>query len=91
MMRKWKKLWMRTHWSNFAKEQWNEETLAPQEDDWQEHIKHLEESHRVAELQLLQMEKHPHVEEQKVAELKKLKLKYKDEIVRLKSLHKDQI
>jgi len=68
----------------------DEQELAAVVDDWQEHIKWLEESHRIAELQLLQMEKHPHVEEQKVAELKKLKLKYKDEIARLKTLHKDE-
>lgn len=82
---------MRAHWSHFSKEQMVEQQLTPEPDEWRDHIKWLEESHRVAELQLLQMEKHPHVEEQKVAELKKLKLKYKDEIVRLKTLHKDEL
>lgn len=46
-------------------------------------IRHLEEMHRVLDLKILEMEKHPHVDEQKVAELKKQKLKYKDEISRL--------
>lgn len=69
----------------------NEQQLSPEPDDWRDHISWLEESHRIAELQLHEMEKHPHVEEQKVAELKKLKLKYKDEIVRLKTLHKDEL
>lgn len=82
---------MKAHWSHFSREQMNEQSLTPEPDDWQEHIRWLEESHRIAELQLHEMEKHPHVEEQKVAELKKLKLKYKDEIVRLKTLHKDQV
>lgn len=68
-----------------------EQQLSPEVDDWRDHIKWLEESHKIAELQLHEMEKHPHVEEQKVAELKKLKLKYKDEIVRLKTLHKDEL
>ena len=47
------------------------------------------ESHRVLELKLAEMENHPHVDEQKVAELKKQKLKYKDEIQRLQQQHKD--
>lgn len=57
--------------------------------DWHNHIKHLEESHRVLEMKLKEMELHPHVDEQKVAELKKQKLKYKDEIQRLQQQHKD--
>ena len=59
------------------------------EESYSERIQHLQEAHRVADLQLHELEKHPHVEEQKVAELKKLKLKYKDEIERLKLQHKD--
>jgi hypothetical protein len=55
--------------------------------DWHNHVKHLEESHRVLELKLKELEAHPHVDEQKVAELKKQKLKYKDEIARLKREH----
>ena len=58
--------------------------------DWHNHIKHLEEAHRVADLQIRELEQHPHVEEQKLAELKKLKLKYKDEIENLKHKHKDE-
>lgn len=46
-------------------------------------IRHLEEMHRVLDLKITEMEKHPHVEESKVAELKRQKLKYKDEITRL--------
>lgn len=57
--------------------------------DWHNHVKHLMESHRVLELKLAEMENHPHVDEQKVAELKKQKLKYKDEIQRLQQQHKD--
>ena len=51
-----------------------------------ERIKHLEEMHRVLDQKLLEMEAHPHVDEQKVAEYKKQKLKYKDEIARLTRL-----
>jgi len=43
----------------------------------------------VLELKLHEMERHPHVEESKVAELKRQKLKYKDEIQRLQLQHKD--
>lgn len=56
--------------------------------DWHNHVKHLEESHRVLALKIDEMEKHPHVEESKVAELKKQKLKLKDEIQRLQQQHK---
>lgn len=49
-------------------------------------IRHLEEMHRVMDLKIQEMERHPHVDEQKVAELKKQKLKYKDEISRLTRL-----
>jgi hypothetical protein len=78
------------HWSNFSKEQITEEERIEEMGNWTAHIKHLEEAHRVADLQLLELEHHPHVEESKVAELKKLKLKYKDEIEKLKQLHKDE-
>jgi len=56
--------------------------------DWNNHVKHLEEAHRVLALQLAEMERHPHVEEAKVAELKKKKLQLKDDIERLKLQHK---
>lgn len=62
----------------------------PDMGDWHNHIKHLEEAHRVASLQINELERHPHVEEQKLAELKKLKLKYKDEIETLKAKHKGE-
>ena len=45
-----------------------------------ERIKHLEEAHRAIDKQLHEMEKHPHVEESKVAEMKKKKLQLKDQI-----------
>lgn len=57
--------------------------------DWHNHIKHLEEAHRVADLQIQELERHPHAEEQRLHDLKKLKLKYKDEIETLKAKHKD--
>ncbi len=46
-------------------------------------IRHLEEMHRVLDLKITEMQQHPHVDEQKVAEYKKQKLQYKDEISRL--------
>ena len=58
--------------------------------DWHNHVKHLEEAHRVIELRLSEMEKHPHTEESKVAELKKQKLKLKDDIRRLQEQHKGE-
>jgi hypothetical protein len=51
----------------------------------------LEEAHRVLELKLNEMENHPHVDESKVAELKRQKLKYKDEIQRLQQQHKGEV
>ena len=43
--------------------------------------------HRVLNKQIDDMEKnHPHVEESKLANLKKKKLQYKDELARLKKL-----
>jgi hypothetical protein len=53
---------------------------------YSERIKHLEEAHRVLDQKILEMQKHPHVDEQKVAEYKKQKLQYKDEISRLSCL-----
>jgi hypothetical protein len=53
----------------------------------QERIKHLEEAHHALEKQLGKMQKHPHVDETKVAEMKKKKLQLKDQIEELK--HKD--
>ena len=53
-------------------------------------IKQLEESHRVLNKQIDDMERnHPHVEEIKLAEMKKKKLLIKDEIVRLNKLQWD--
>ena len=50
-------------------------------------IKQLEESHRVLNKQIDDMERnHPHVEEAKLAEMKKKKLQYKDELARLNKL-----
>lgn len=57
---------------------------------WTIHVKHLEEAHRVLELKLNEMERHPHVDESKVAELKKMKLQYKDDIQKLELQHKDK-
>jgi hypothetical protein len=59
--------------------------------NWVNHIKHLEEAHRVLDLKLHEMERHPHVDESKVAELKRQKLKYKDEIQRLQQQHKGEV
>jgi hypothetical protein len=53
-------------------------------------IKQLEESHRVLNKQIDDMERnHPHVEEAKLAEMKKKKLVIKDEIARLNKLQWD--
>jgi len=53
-------------------------------------IKQLEESHRVLNKQIDDMERnHPHVEETKLAEMKKKKLLIKDEIARLNKLQWD--
>ena len=48
------------------------------------HIKHLEEAHHALEKQLGKMQKHPHVDEIKVAEIKKKKLQLKDQIRELR-------
>jgi hypothetical protein len=53
-------------------------------------IKQLEESHRVLNKQIDDMERnHPHVEIEKLAEMKKRKLLIKDEISRLNRLQWD--
>lgn len=53
-------------------------------------IKQLEESHRVLNKQIDDMERnHPHVEESRLAEMKKKKLLIKDEISRLNKLQWD--
>lgn len=50
-------------------------------------IQHLEEMHRVLNKQIDDMERnHPHVEVDKLSEMKKQKLKIKDEISRLNRL-----
>ena len=54
---------------------------------YESRIKHLEEMHRVLDKQISDMlRNHPHVEESKVADMKKQKLQYKDEISRLRRL-----
>ena len=53
-------------------------------------IKQLEESHRVLNKQIDDMERnHPHVEEAKLSEMKKKKLLIKDELARLNKLQWD--
>jgi hypothetical protein len=53
-------------------------------------IKQLEESHRVLNKQIDEMERnHPHVESDKLVEMKKNKLLIKDEISRLNRLQWD--
>lgn len=50
-------------------------------------IEHLTEAHRVLNKQIDDMERnHPHVEVEKLAEMKKRKLLFKDEIARLNKL-----
>jgi hypothetical protein len=53
-------------------------------------IKQLEESHKILNKQIDDMERnHPHVEEARLAEMKKKKLLIKDEIARLNKLQWD--
>jgi hypothetical protein len=53
-------------------------------------IKQLEESHKILNKQIDDMERnHPHVQEAKLAEMKKKKLLIKDEIARLNKLQWD--
>jgi hypothetical protein len=49
-----------------------------------ERIAFLEHSHHLLEKQLGKMQKHPHVDEFKVAEIKKQKLQLKDQIRELR-------
>jgi hypothetical protein len=54
---------------------------------YKEKIKHLEEMHKVINKQIDDMERnHPHVETEKLADMKKRKLQIKDEISRLTKL-----
>ena len=57
---------------------------------YKEKIRHLEEMHRVLNRQIDDMEKnHPHVEKDKLVEMKKRKLSIRDEISRLNRLQWD--
>jgi hypothetical protein len=57
---------------------------------YKEKIKNLEEMHRTLNKQIDDMERnHPHVEVDRLAELKKKKLSVKDEISRLNKLQWD--
>ena len=57
---------------------------------YKEKIKNLEEMHRALNKQIDDMERnHPHVESDKLSELKKKKLSVKDEISRLNKLQWD--
>ena len=58
--------------------------------DVRNHIKHLKESHRVLDLKISEMEAHPHVDEEHLHELKKQKLRLKDEITRFESQANDK-
>jgi hypothetical protein len=54
---------------------------------YKEKVKHLEEMHRILNKQIDNMERnHPHVEVDKLSEMKKRKLILKDEIGRLTKL-----
>lgn len=54
---------------------------------YKEKIRHLEEMHRVLNKQIDDMERdHPHVEVNKLVEMKKRKLQLRDEISRLNRL-----
>ena len=85
-MRKWQKIQQRVDLETYLDLTTEDDKMG----DWHNHVKHLEEAHRVLELKLSEMEKHPHVDESKVAELKRQKLKYKDEIQRLQQQHKGE-
>lgn len=58
--------------------------------DVRNHIKHLKESHRVLDLKITEMEAHPHVDEEHLHELKKQKLRLKDEITRFEKQEYDK-
>lgn len=85
-MRKWQKIQQKVDLETYL----DLTTEGDEMGDWTNHVKHLEEAHRVLDLKLKEMEKHPHVDESKVAELKRQKLKYKDEIQRLQQQHKGE-
>ena len=55
--------------------------------EWQMRLEFLEHSHHNLEKQLGKMQKHPGVDEIKVAELKKMKLQLKDQIEQIKKEH----
>lgn len=86
-MRKWQKIQQKLDLETLL----DQNTEGEQMGNWVNHVKHLEEAHRVLSLKIDEMERHPHVEELKVAELKRQKLKYKDEIQRLELQHKGQV
>lgn len=57
---------------------------------YKEKIRHLEEMHRILDKQIDDMERnHPHVEKEKLVEMKKRKLSIRDEISRLNRLQWD--
>ena len=85
-MRKWQKIQQKLDLETLLEPNTEEIEMG----DWHNHVKHLEESHRVLSLKIDEMEKHPHVDKLKVAELKRQKLKYKDEIQRLQQQHKGE-
>ena len=85
-MRKWQKIQQKVDLETYL----DLTTEGDEMGNWTNHVKHLEEAHRVLDLKLKEMEKHPHVDESKVAELKRQKLKYKDEIQRLQQQHKGE-
>jgi hypothetical protein len=50
----------------------------------------LTETHRLLDKQIIEAEKNPNFSQEKIAEMKKQKLKYKDEINRLTKLQWEQ-
>lgn len=55
-------------------------------ENYNNRIKHLEEMHKVLDNQITDMEEHNPFNRMQIEEMKKQKLKYKDEIVRLTKL-----
>ena len=53
---------------------------------YESRIKHLEESHRLLDKQILDLEKSGNFKDEVLAEMKKRKLQFKDEISRLQKL-----
>ena len=72
-----KKFWTQGDLTNLSQVLGEEPVIA-------ERIKHLEEAHKALDKQLIEMSKHPHVEESRIAELKKKKLQLKDQLQELK-------